>query len=291
MSQDMYGARAPPPPPPPAAASTSPQSTTVSAESLYQAPQVSPLRRLAVQPPRLRTVALAPQQQAVHQSQTPASASTLNIPYSPFAAASPSTYAPSPLPSASPMAMRNTSVPYNPQQWGRNGPVSGQYAPHTVAQTATRAHDMTGMEGNSRPFLTLLILNLLCSISPYSRSNSTLSSSLTMSNMFLYCCRVQLNFSSSHAVPPSAVLARPTTTEHISNPEFWIPSATRQCFPLEPSPSPTTANRYTFVLALGLWLPESSRVHGHTVERDKHNIKSTISASTIKEWTRTICVA
>lgn len=44
------------------------------------------------------------------------------------------------------MAMRNTSVPYNPQQWGRNGPVGGQYAPHTTTQTAARTHDMTGME-------------------------------------------------------------------------------------------------------------------------------------------------
>jgi hypothetical protein len=68
------------------------------------------------------------------------------------------------------MAMRNTSVPYNPQQWGRNGPVGGQYAPHTAVQTATRTHDMTGMEGNLRPFLSFKMFR---STSAYSRSKST----------------------------------------------------------------------------------------------------------------------
>ncbi|KAF1911270.1 hypothetical protein BDU57DRAFT_524299 [Ampelomyces quisqualis] len=145
MSQDdLFGgpwAPVPPPPPPPP---LPPQHSP----SLYHAPQISPLRRLAVQPPRLRTAALdTPQQHGLRPAQTPASAPNPSVPYSPFAASSPpSTYAPSPLPPASPMAMRNTAVPYNPQQWGRNGPGTGQYAPHTAVQTAARSHDVTGME-------------------------------------------------------------------------------------------------------------------------------------------------
>jgi hypothetical protein len=70
------------------------------------------------------------------------------------------------------MAMRNTSVPYNPQQWGRNGPAGGQYAPHTAVQTVARTHDMTGMEGNLRPFLES---EALCSISSCSGNNPTFS--------------------------------------------------------------------------------------------------------------------
>jgi hypothetical protein len=112
------------------------------------------------------STAIAPAQQGAHVSYTPASAVNLSVPHSPFVAASPSTYAPSP-------AMRNTSVPYNPQQWGRsNGPMGGQYAPHTAVQTAVRTHDMTGMEGNLRPFLNF---QMLCSVSRYSGSQSTLS--------------------------------------------------------------------------------------------------------------------
>ncbi|KAH8725128.1 hypothetical protein GQ44DRAFT_707808 [Phaeosphaeriaceae sp. PMI808] len=158
MSQDDRSVPPSPlPPPPPLPASAPLPSTASPGQSpLYHPPQISPLRRLAVQPPRLRTVALAPHphhHQAPHgHLQTPASAVTLTIPYSPapFAASSPSTYAPSPLPPASPMAMRNTSVPYNPQQWSRNGPaVRAQYAPHAAPQTVTRSHEVTGMEGIS----------------------------------------------------------------------------------------------------------------------------------------------
>lgn len=129
----------PPPPPPPT--------------SHYQAPQISPLRRLAVQPPRLRT-ALAPQHAPHGQLQTPASASppNLGVPYSPYVPSSPAAYAtsPSPLP-PSPMAMRNTSTPYNPQQWGRSaGSTSGQYAPRAPGQTSARPQEVTGMEGQSQ---------------------------------------------------------------------------------------------------------------------------------------------
>lgn len=127
----------PPPPPPP--------------RLQLQTPQTSPLRRIAVQPPLL-TTALAPPQGAsfLHGHQTPVSAVSLNVPFSPYAP-SPSTYAASPV--SSPMTMRNASsasVPYNPQQWGRNAAVGGQYAPHlTQTPTATgRPREITGMEGN-----------------------------------------------------------------------------------------------------------------------------------------------
>jgi hypothetical protein len=137
-------ARAALPPPPP------PHPLTVPLGPAHgQAPQLSPQRRLAVQPPRLRTV-LAPQVTAhMHgQQQASGNATPLGVPFSPFVAASPSIYAASPLP-ASPMAMRNTpSAPYNPQQWTRNGQVSGQHAPHPP-QMAARVHDLTGMEGTS----------------------------------------------------------------------------------------------------------------------------------------------
>lgn len=122
-------------------------------------PPPSALRRLAVQPPRLTV----PQSTTyAHGQQTPASSTSLSLPFSPFAASSPSTYAASPLPPASPLAMRNTSsVPYNPQQWSRGGSVNGQYAPHPLAQPATRAHDTTGMEGiQSFSFVALCSMRL-----------------------------------------------------------------------------------------------------------------------------------
>jgi hypothetical protein len=132
----------PPPPPPP--------------RLQLQTPQTSPLRRIAVQPPLL-TTSLAPPQGAsyLHGHQTPVSAVSLNPPFSPYAP-SPSTYAPSPV-ASSPMPMRNassSSVPYNPQQWGRNTPMGGQYAPHlTQTPTATaRPREVTGMEGKSELF-------------------------------------------------------------------------------------------------------------------------------------------
>jgi hypothetical protein len=157
MSQEDWSRmRSPLPGPPP------PPST-----AFAEHPQLSPSRPFPVQPPRLRT-AIAPAHQGAHVSYTPASAVNLSVPHSPFIASSPSTHASSP-------AMRNTSVPYNPQQWSRsNGPMGGQYAPHTAVQTAARTHDMTGMEGNSRPFLNF---QMLCSVSRYSGSQSTSYSS------------------------------------------------------------------------------------------------------------------
>ena len=126
----------PPPPPPP--------------RLQLQTPQTSPLRRIAVQPPLLTTSLAPPQGAPFLHGQTPVSAISLSVPFSPYAP-SPSTYAASPIVS-SPMAMRNApsaSVPYNPQQWGRNTSVGGQYAPHP-AQTTTitsQPREITGMEG------------------------------------------------------------------------------------------------------------------------------------------------
>jgi len=50
-------------------------------------------------------------------------------------------------------ARTQPSVPYNPQQWSRATPVSGQHVQHAQhaqhAQTSVpaRLHDVTGMEG------------------------------------------------------------------------------------------------------------------------------------------------
>ncbi|KAF2178391.1 hypothetical protein K469DRAFT_643155 [Zopfia rhizophila CBS 207.26] len=136
--QDYAAPRSPLPPPPPPPAPVSPR--------LPLPGQTSPLRRIAVQPPII-TTALAPPQGAYMHSQTPASATSLSVPFSPYAP-SPSTYAASPV--SSPMAMRNpSSVPYNPQQWGRNGPVGGAYVPYLSSQTptaTTRPREITGME-------------------------------------------------------------------------------------------------------------------------------------------------
>jgi hypothetical protein len=129
--------RLPPPPPSPHPAH-------------LQAPQISP-RRFAVQPPLLNTTLAPPHQQGpsyLHGSHsTPATASSLSLPFSP--SPTPSTYAPSPIAAASPMAMRGSSsaVPYNPQQWTRGGNVSGQHVQHSQTSVPTRMQDVTGMEG------------------------------------------------------------------------------------------------------------------------------------------------
>ncbi|KAF2704612.1 hypothetical protein K504DRAFT_390164 [Pleomassaria siparia CBS 279.74] len=136
----------PPPPPPPA-----PPQLQLQTPQTPQTPQTSPPRRIAVQPPLL-TTSLAPPQGAsfLHGHHTPVSAVSLNVPFSPYTP-SPSIYAASPAVS-SPMAMRNasssSSVPYNPQQWGRNTQMGGQYAPHmTQTPIATsRLGEVTGME-------------------------------------------------------------------------------------------------------------------------------------------------
>lgn len=130
----------PPPPPAPPSQAPSPYSHSHS--------QQSPLRRIAVQPPILTTQLAPPPAQYSH-GHTPASATSLNVSFSPYAP-SPSTYAPSPVvpPSPSPMAMRNPG--YNPQQWARSGgTVGGQYVPHSATQTpvTSRPQDVTGMEG------------------------------------------------------------------------------------------------------------------------------------------------
>jgi hypothetical protein len=142
----------------------------------FHTPQISP-RRFAVQPPLLNTTLAPPhQQQQQHQHQhqhhpqqhgsaylhgslpTPATATSLNVPYSPLP--TPSTYAPSPVAVSSPMAMRGagSAVPYNPQQWSRSGGVGGQHVQHSQTSVPTRLQDVTGMEGT---YHTLLASNTL----------------------------------------------------------------------------------------------------------------------------------
>ncbi|ORY12808.1 hypothetical protein BCR34DRAFT_586894 [Clohesyomyces aquaticus] len=136
---DYSAPRSPLPPPPPPPPAVSPR---------LAVPGQSPLRRIAVQPP-LITTALAPPQGSYLNSHTPLSATSLSVPFSPYAP-SPSTYAASPV--NSPVAMRTSSaVPYNPQQWGRNGPVGGAYIPHLANPTSAapaRLSDLTGMEAS-----------------------------------------------------------------------------------------------------------------------------------------------
>ncbi|KAF2749537.1 hypothetical protein M011DRAFT_465978 [Sporormia fimetaria CBS 119925] len=132
----------PPPPPPPPHPSAQP-SPGLSGPVPGQ--HTSPLRRFAVQPPRL-TTALAPPQ-ANSFLHTPASAISSTLPFSPYAP-SPSTYAASPSVST-PMAMRTPSGPYNPQQWGRQGPIGGVHVPYAAnpaAPGSSRMVEITGME-------------------------------------------------------------------------------------------------------------------------------------------------
>jgi hypothetical protein len=183
---------APLPPPPPAPPSS---------QAPYAHSQHSPLRRIAVHPPILTTQLAPPPGQYSH-GHTPASATSLNVSFSPYAP-SPSTYAPSPVVphSPSPMAMRNPG--YNPQQWARSGGmVGGQYVPHSVPHSATqtpvtaRPQDVTGMEGmsrfrySSRACTTLLFVNLRL----WSRYLESV-------------CRLTVH--SVHALPTSTIFPRP----------------------------------------------------------------------------------
>lgn len=146
-SDHVYHHAAPPPSPrlPPPPPSPHP--------SHLHAPQISP-RRFAVQPPLLNTTLAPPQPAApsyLHAS-TPATASSLSLPFSP--SLTPSTYAPSPVAPASPMAMRGAApaAPYNPQQWSRGTPVGGHHVQHNQLSVPSRLHDVTGMEGTDSPF-------------------------------------------------------------------------------------------------------------------------------------------
>ncbi|XP_014552577.1 hypothetical protein COCVIDRAFT_110007 [Bipolaris victoriae FI3] len=141
-SEQAYSPAPPPsprlPPPPP-----SPHPTHL------QAPQISP-RRFAVQPPLLNTTLAPPPPSgpAYLHGSTPVTASSLSLPFSP--SLTPSTYAPSPVAAASPMAMRGSApaAPYNPQQWSRGGSVNGQHVQHSQISVPSRLHDVTGMEAS-----------------------------------------------------------------------------------------------------------------------------------------------
>ncbi|CAG5140775.1 uncharacterized protein ALTATR162_LOCUS785 [Alternaria atra] len=185
--------RLPPPPPSPHLAH-------------LQAPQISP-RRFAVQPPLLNTT-LAPPHQPGHSYlhgslPTPATASSLSLPFSP--SPTPSTYAPSPIAPASPMAMRGSgpAVPYNPQQWTRGGNVSGQHVQHSQTSVPTRLQDVTGMEASmpSPP-------------PPYSPGqNPNMSQSLSTSNT----SSPQLSANTfPHPPPPPPPSSNPSSARPIS---------------------------------------------------------------------------
>ncbi|KAK7544353.1 uncharacterized protein J3D65DRAFT_599002 [Phyllosticta citribraziliensis] len=117
-------------------------------------------RRIAVPPPALTTNGLfgSQQQQGTLSLQTSVSAITpSSTPFSPMLASNRGvSLHNSPAPSSasrgtSPMAYRATSMvaSYNPQEWSRSGPVSGQYVPHSVSSSAMRGTvEATGMEAN-----------------------------------------------------------------------------------------------------------------------------------------------
>lgn len=146
MASEHLYTPAPAPAPPPSPRLPPPPSSPH--PSHLQAPQISP-RRFAVQPPLLNTTLAPPQPSgpAYLQGTTPVTASSLSLPFSP--SLTPSTYAPSPVAAASPMAMRASgpAAPYNPQQWSRGGSVNGQHLQHSQVSAPSRLHDVTGMEG------------------------------------------------------------------------------------------------------------------------------------------------
>src|SRR5262245_27529669 len=86
-----------PPPPPPAPPSPRPAQTQQTPHQQQQ--QTSPVRRIAVQPPIITTALAPPQGASFLHGTTPVSATSLSVPFSPYAP-SPSTYAASPVPSS-----------------------------------------------------------------------------------------------------------------------------------------------------------------------------------------------
>lgn len=175
-----------------------------------QAAQTSPLRRaFAVQPPALITTSLSSPHPAsfvpgsVH---SPASATSLSLRYAPMAANSPASYAPSP--ATTPMALRNPSaVPYNPQQWNRSGPVSGQHVPHAQQLHQTRLHEMTGMEGTYTQLLYQSTTLTTCSCFALSTAPVHAQSELQSASIFE---RVTAHYQQSLSFARSAA----TTNKH-----------------------------------------------------------------------------
>ncbi|KAF2841963.1 hypothetical protein M501DRAFT_998185 [Patellaria atrata CBS 101060] len=125
-----YGFAPLPPPPPPASAQTSPQR-----------------RVFPVRPPLITTALAPPPQGSWLQTHTPLSTTTLSTPFTPYAPSSvgsrPTSIGSSPLEIRTPSTMVTA---YNPQEWGRNGPIGGSYMPHHVASAPQRAREITGME-------------------------------------------------------------------------------------------------------------------------------------------------
>ncbi len=120
---------------------------------LPAAPLPSPQRRrFPVQPPLITTaVGGAPASNLSSHFGSPYSAAP---PLSPMLSAAPS--------GSNPMALRTSSSPmvtaYNPQAWGRSGPVAGAYVPYSssTGPVSRSTRDITGMEGNYQLFVEIL---------------------------------------------------------------------------------------------------------------------------------------
>lgn len=301
MASDHAYTPAPAPPPsprlPPPPSSPHP--------SHLQAPQISP-RRFAVQPPLLNTTLAPPQPSgpAYLHGSTPVTASSLSLPFSP--SLTPSTYAPSPVAAASPMAMRGSgpAAPYNPQQWSRGGSVNGQHLQHSQVSAPSRLHDVTGMEGihNLSSSLSSDVLVLCNVVDPVDRlslfsllhplpkhATNPVSSTpwhCTFPLHYRGAERVKAcdaNGTSLDAFPPTSIFAW-AEPKHLAVPEHqqhFVASALRQHVSTS-SPS-STAHQQSVLCATHLRLPQSAHFHGYTLECDQRNIKPTVPTPTTKK--------
>jgi hypothetical protein len=143
----------PPPPPQRSAGASAPGSASF------------PDRR-PIQPPSITTNIA---RTLAGSSQTPISATTFRpggqhglSPSSPapYSGVSPRTLLPPPPQASSPRSPNATMEPYNPQQWGNRGQVSGTQMVFQQRQNVgpPNTRDVTGMEGASKP----IMLSLTC---------------------------------------------------------------------------------------------------------------------------------
>ncbi|KAF2739753.1 hypothetical protein EJ04DRAFT_559655 [Polyplosphaeria fusca] len=218
----------PPPPPPPPQPSSVPPSPGLH----WPGPngQTSPLRRIAVQPPIITTALAPPQQGTFLHTATPVSATSLGLPFSPYAP-SPSTYAASP--ASSSMAMRTSaSVPYNPQQWGRQAAAGVAYIPHSSPQppaATSQLRDVTGMEASMPspppPYSPGQNQNISqVSVSPHPPANTYHSpNALTSAHPSEYTPSASRPVSGFEPSRPSSMLIPQSATSITSNPHFPPP--------------------------------------------------------------------
>lgn len=297
-SEQAYSPAPPPsprlPPPPP-----SPHPTHL------QAPQISP-RRFAVQPPLLNTTLAPPPPSgpAYLHGSTPVTASSLSLPFSP--SLTPSTYAPSPVAAASPMAMRGSApaAPYNPQQWSRGGSVNGQHVQHSQISVPSRLHDVTGMEG-TRNFSLSSLLPRLCS--RFRRPAFLLSQVCNKScveHIMALCTpsspprqstrHIKMgdaNTTSLDALPATSIFAwsEPKHLAVTEHQHHFV--ATAHCQYVSPPSAAPAADQQSAIGASHLRLPQSAYLHCHTLERHKCDIEPAVSPSTGKERYRSVGVA